>query len=176
MSGWLRDLRAVIDYLWQQPEVDRKQLVLVGNSAGAAVSVCTAANDKRIAAVAACACPAELSFIGKDAVPTIEYFRRIGIIRDPDFPTSIEKWLDGFKEAAAIRDIAKIAPRPLLIVHGTADDVVKVANARDLFQAAAEPKKLVLIEGAGHRLRREEQAVQAVIDWLKDNFKHQIKK
>lgn len=170
ISGWLRDLRAAIDYLWQQPEVNRKQLVLVGNSAGAAVAVCVAAQDKRIAAVAACACPAELSFIGKDAVPTIQYFRKIGIIRDPDFPSSLEKWIDGFKEAAAIRDIGKIAPRPLLIVHGTKDDLVKVENAQTLFQAAGEPKKLVLIEGAGHRLRREERAVQAVIDWLKANF------
>jgi dipeptidyl aminopeptidase/acylaminoacyl peptidase len=171
ISGWLRDLNAVIDYLWQQPEVDRNQLALVGNSAGAAVSVCTAAKDKRIAAVATMACPAELSFISKDPAPTIKYFRDIGIIRDPSFPPSIEKWLEGFKEAAAIRDIAGIAPRPLLIVHGVEDDVVKVSDARELFQVAGEPKMLVLIEGAGHRLRREERAVQAVIDWLKDKFK-----
>ncbi len=171
MSGWLRDLETIIDHLFQQPEVDQKQLILVGNSAGAAVSICTAAKDKRIAAVAVLACPAELSFITKDAEPTIQYFRRIGIIRDPDFPASIEKWLDGFNEAKAIRDIGKIAPRPLLIVHGTEDDVVKVENAQKLFNAAGEPKKLVLIEGAGHRLRREERAIVAVLNWLKANFK-----
>lgn len=170
IGGWLRDLKAVIDYLWQQFEVDRTQLALVGNSAGAAVSVCTAAKDKRVSAVAAMACPAELSFISKDPAPTLKYFRDIGIIRDPDFPPSLEKWLDGFKEAAAIRDIAGIAPRPLLIVHGMEDDVVKVSDARELFKVAGELKKLVLLEGAGHRLRREERAVQAVIDWLKDTL------
>ena len=170
IGGWLRDLAAVIDYLWQQPEVDRTRFALVGNSAGAAVSVCTAAKDKRITAVAAMACPAELSFISQDPAPTIKYFRNIGIIRDPGFPSLTEKWLDGFKEASAIRDIAGIAPRPLLIVHGIEDDLVKVENARELFQAAGEPKKLVLLEGAGHRLRREERAVRAVIDWLKDNL------
>jgi dipeptidyl aminopeptidase/acylaminoacyl peptidase len=172
ISGWLRDLKAVIDYLWQQPEVDRQQLALVGNSAGAAVSVQVASLDKRIAAVATLACPSELSFLTKDAPQMIQYFRSIGIIRDPDFPASIEKWLAGFKEATAIRDIAKIAPRPLLIIHGTQDDIVKVEDAQALFSAAGEPKKLVLIEGAGHRLRREERAVQAIIDWLKANFKH----
>ncbi|MBN1367214.1 MAG: alpha/beta fold hydrolase [Dehalococcoidales bacterium] len=167
MRGWLRDLKAVIDYLAQQPEVAREQLALIGYSAGAAVSVCTAAKDKRIAAVAACACPAELASVMTNPPQLIQYFRSIGIVRDADFPASIEEWLAGFKEATAIHDIGKIAPRPLLIVHGTQDDLVKVTDAQQLYNAAGEPKKLVLIEGAGHRLRREEPAVQTVIDWLK---------
>ena len=172
IAGWLRDLRAVIDYLWLQKEVDRLRLILLGYSAGAAVSINVASQDNRVSAVASCACPAELSFIVKEPQQLIQYFRGIGIIRDPDFPPSVEEWLDGFNKVNAVRAINKLAPRPVLIVHGVNDDLVKVTAAHELFQAAGEPKKLVLIEGAGHRLRREEKAIDAVLDWLNTNFKH----
>ena len=33
INGWIRDLQGVIDYLWKQPEVERRQLVLLGYSA-----------------------------------------------------------------------------------------------------------------------------------------------
>jgi alpha-beta hydrolase superfamily lysophospholipase len=42
-----------------------------------------------------------------------------------------------------------------------------VEHAHRLYEKAGTPKKLVVIEGAGHRLRRDEKAVGAVLDWLK---------
>ena len=63
--------------------------------------------------------------------------------------------------------VAGIAPRPLLLVHGDRDETVPVEHARQLYARTGEPRKLVIIEGAGHRLRREERAVNAIIDWLK---------
>ncbi|GJG89206.1 hypothetical protein tb265_43870 [Gemmatimonadetes bacterium T265] len=41
-------------------------------------------------------------------------------------------------------------PRPLLIISGTADRAVTPAMARPLYAAAGEPKRLWLIENAGH--------------------------
>ena len=171
INGWTRDLKAAIDYLWQQPEVDKSRLVLLGYSAGAVVSIYVASQDKRVSAVASGACPAELSFITKDPSQIIQYFRSIGIIRDAAFPASIAEWLEGFRTVNAIRSIGALSPRPLLLVHGTKDDLVNVNDAQKLYNAAGEPKQLVLIEGAGHRLRREEKAVVAVIEWLNKNFK-----
>lgn len=49
-----------------------------------------------------------------------------------------------------IRAVARIAPRPLLIIHGTADQTVPVAHAYQLFAAAREPKDLWIAEGAEH--------------------------
>ena len=63
--------------------------------------------------------------------------------------------------------MAGISPRPLLLVHGDKDDVVDVKNATQLYEAAKDPKKLIIIKGAGHRLRRDERAVKTVVDWLK---------
>ena len=39
---------------------------------------------------------------------------------------------------------------PVLFVHGTADDVVPVAMTQRMYDAAPEPKRLLLIEGGGH--------------------------
>ena len=39
---------------------------------------------------------------------------------------------------------------PLLIVHGTKDDMLSFSNAEDLYKAAIEPKQMFVIEGEGH--------------------------
>ena len=58
MQGWAADLKAVVDFLWDLPEVDRSSLALLGFSGGAAVSVYIAAQDKRLSSVDLClSCP-----------------------------------------------------------------------------------------------------------------------
>ena len=39
---------------------------------------------------------------------------------------------------------------PSLVVHGTADDLIRFSDARKLFDALPEPKHHHWIEGAGH--------------------------
>jgi fermentation-respiration switch protein FrsA (DUF1100 family) len=169
LAGWARDLEAAIDYLWELPEIDRAYLSLLGFSGGAAIAVYVAAKDKRVSCVAACACPAEFTFMSGVDEPqkVVDYFRGIGIIRDEGFPASAEKWLDGFNEVSPIDCISEIAPRPLLLVHGNKDETVDVGHAHRLYEKAGEPKRLVIIDGAGHRLRQDERAMKQVIGWLK---------
>jgi fermentation-respiration switch protein FrsA (DUF1100 family) len=169
MLGWTRDLKAVIDYSCALPEVDRSHLYLLGFSGGAAVSVYVASSDKRVSAVVACACPAEFkSFIEGDTPQSlIDHFRSIGTIRDKDFPPSPQEWLDGFKQVKPVDYIAGISPRPLLLVHGSKDETVPLADARRLYDKAGEPRELAVIEGAPHRLRQNGEAMAVVIDWLK---------
>ena len=56
--------------------------------------------------------------------------------------------------------VARIAPRPLFIMHGTADTVVPAAMAHRLYEAAGEPKAIWLIEGAEHYQAMEDMADQ----------------
>jgi dipeptidyl aminopeptidase/acylaminoacyl peptidase len=166
--GWVRDLKVAIDYLSALSEVDKDRLYLLGFSGGAAVSVYLASQDKRLSAIVACACPAEFSFFTEvdDPQDLIDHFRGIGAIRDDDFPSSIENWLDGFEIVRPIDYIAGISPRPLLLVHGSRDDTVGLSHARRLYARAGQPKKLVIVEGAGHRLRKDEKAMAVVLEWL----------
>ena len=65
--------------------------------------------------------------------------------------------------------MAELAPRPLLLVHGSEDDVVPVSQAYEMYEMAGEPKQLEIISGVGHRLRQEERAMAIAIDWLKSH-------
>ena len=169
--GWTRDLKAAIAYLWALPEVDRAHLSLLGFSGGAAVSVYVASQDKRVSSIAACACPAEFTSVTEADNPqaVINHFRSIGIIRDKDFPPSIEGWISGFKMVSPINSVAGIAPRPLLLVHSRQDEVVPVSHAYRLYEKASEPKQIVILDGAEHKLRQNDKAMAIVTDWLKSH-------
>jgi pimeloyl-ACP methyl ester carboxylesterase len=63
--------------------------------------------------------------------------RRIGRIRNCRFP-HLEKVLP------------RVAPRPLLMIHGGADTYIKPEMARALYERARQPKELWMVEGAKH--------------------------
>jgi uncharacterized protein len=46
--------------------------------------------------------------------------------------------------------VDRIAPRPLLIVHGAENELYKPIEARSLYERAAEPKSLEFLENCGH--------------------------
>lgn len=46
--------------------------------------------------------------------------------------------------------VRAIAPRPLLLIHGQADDLIRVDNARALYEAAGEPKELWELPAVTH--------------------------
>jgi len=169
--GWTRDLKTVIDYLCALPEVDRSRFCLLGFSGGAAVSIYVASQDDRVSSVAACACPAEFTFFTQTDNPQslIEHFRSIGVIRDNDFPHSVREWFDGFRLVSPINYVAGISPRPLLLVHGGKDETVNISEAYRLYDRAGEPKQIVIVDDAGHRLRHSDEAMAIVLDWLKSH-------
>ncbi len=59
-----------------------------------------------------------------------------------------------------VEAIARISPRPVLIIHGMQDRLTDVRDAHALYRACGDPKALWIIEGAGHartrRVRTEE--------------------
>jgi fermentation-respiration switch protein FrsA (DUF1100 family) len=46
--------------------------------------------------------------------------------------------------------VARLAPRPLLVIHGGADASVPVEHARRLYAAAGDPKDLWVLPGVDH--------------------------
>lgn len=46
--------------------------------------------------------------------------------------------------------VERIAPRPLLLVHGKENKLHSVDESHDLYAHAREPKRLVVLEGSGH--------------------------
>ncbi len=169
LAGWTRDLQAVLDFLWGLENFDKSRLSLVGFSIGAAVAIYLGAKDKRVSGVVACACPAEITPFNasKNWQALLDHFREIGVIRDEDFPPSLEEWVAGFQRLHPINHIASIAPRPVLVIHGSQDSTVSVEDAQRLYEKAGLPKQLVIIDGAGHRLRSDKKAIDAIVKWVK---------
>lgn len=137
----------------------------MGFSGGAAVSTHVASRDQRVKGVVLCACPAQFHPASDKAIwqSSLEHFRNIGIVKDG---VSMDEWVGGFQEIRPDRWISGISPRPVLIMHGTADEVVPVQHAEILHRNAGEPRQLMVLDGAGHRLRREEKAMDMAIKWL----------
>ena len=64
-------------------------------------------------------------------------------------------------------EVVLLAPRPLLLVHGEADDVLPVSNAQLIYAWAFEPKELVTYPGARHGLIECRDELRALLlEWL----------
>ncbi|MBI4236254.1 MAG: alpha/beta fold hydrolase [Chloroflexi bacterium] len=167
--GWARDLEAVLSWTWEQPEVDVDRIAVLGSSMGAQVAICVTAQRPEVAGLVAYASPARAGWrtLAREMVAR---FREIGIIRDPGYPPSLEAWRREFDLLNPLEAIARIAPRPLLILQGEADTVVPPAEAHLLYDHAGDPKELVTLPGVGHHFRREPAAIEGALGWLERRF------
>ncbi len=171
--GWAEDLKAVIN--WLEQEYAPRGIVLVGFSGGGSVAIYHTAQDPRINALVSISSPANFSALGVDRIPEllIKNFKEIGIIRQPDFPPDLSRWLKEFEEIAPIKWIDKVSPRPLLIIHGEKDELVPKNQAEVLFNKAKEPKELYWIKDGVHRLRTDPRVWEKIKNWLlnwRENF------
>jgi fermentation-respiration switch protein FrsA (DUF1100 family) len=167
--GWARDLEGGLDYLSRRSEVDRERIYLMGFSGGGAVAIYVAAHRKEIGGVISLASPAEFEDLltGRGLTDFLVHSREVGIIRDPLFPSSIPEWRKTFETVKPVQWIDQIPPRPLLLIQGSADEVVDPLHVHRFYEKVKGRAELYWIEGAGHRLRLEERAMNKALDWLK---------
>jgi putative redox protein len=92
------------------------------------------------------------------------------MVPDPGFPPDLDAWSRPLRELRAVAHAPQLVPRPLLVAHGSDDDLVPAFDARVIADAhgAAE---LRIINGAGHRLRQDPRAVAILLGWL-DRQRH----
>jgi len=164
LGGWLSDLQAATDALLGVAGVD--EVFLCGFAAGGALALCAAGEDMRIRGVAAFAAPADFGERSADARRFVAQARAAGLIRDPKFPADLEAWGRELREVRPLSLIGKIPPRPVLIVHGTIDEVVPLLDARALADAAEGQVELRILVGGGHRLRHDPRAMALLLGWM----------
>ncbi len=163
MAGWLRDLQAAIAHLRAQDDVDG--VWLAGFRTGGALAICAAADDPDVRGVATFGAPADFDEWAADPRQFLATTRKLGVIRTPGFPDDVTSWAQELKEHRALGCVDRLAPRPLMIVHGSIDDVVPLSDARVLADSA-DASELRVITGAGHRLRHDPRAVAVLLGWL----------
>ncbi|MEY2959199.1 MAG: hypothetical protein RLZZ01_1767 [Actinomycetota bacterium] len=163
LQGWIDDLRVAIDHLTRTFGVDR--VVLVGANTGGSIAICVGADDPRVSAVALLSPRADFDDWADHPRRFLDHAREIGAVRTPGFPTSMDDWTRAFRRFRPVAAARRFAPRPLLIMHGDDDESVPTSDSRQLAQShgAAE---LVLLAGAGHRLRHDPRAIAILMGWL----------
>lgn len=66
--------------------------------------------------------------------------------------------------------VPHLAPTPVWMIHGTADEYTKPETVQALFHLASEPKRIEIIGGANHRFdgHQEElfRSIRAGLDWI----------
>lgn len=143
------DLRAAIVYLRGRPELDPGRIGAMGVSMGAATVIITAAENTDLKAVVA-----DSPFKSVDSVLGQSFERFFDLPRFPFAPLAIflseVQARINTSQVVPLAEVAKIAPRPLLIIHGEGDDTILPSDSQELFQAAGEPKELWLVPGAKH--------------------------
>jgi uncharacterized protein len=167
LGGWYKDLCSIMDFA--RGEVSPRKLFIAGFSAGGALGIKYVAEHGGVDGLAAFAAPARLSGIfGRDQLmQLLEAARDIRIIKDRDFPPTPDWFYRDLQENEAVDYVSRVSPVPLLIVHGDGDELVPVAQAKELFAAAHDPKELVMLPGGEHRLRHDPRSMELLLDWLR---------
>jgi len=153
-----RDLHRVLD------AVDRRPIVLIGASLGAAIALQAAADEPRVAGVVAAETFSDLRTVAVERAP---FFLTAGTIRKA---FAIAEAQGGFPVDAVNpeRDAPRITA-PVLLIHGASDLDTPPAHSRRVFAALGGPKELVIVDGAGHNQSLGgERTWQHIDRWLDD--------
>ncbi len=130
--GMIDDVKAAFDYALKRPDIDTTRLVSFGHSLGGAQSV---------------------TALGETPVKGLR-----AIVIDGAFASyqAMARIIGGQLGASLVTDelapkdfVKMLAPVPLLVVHGAADEIVPVSQGLQLYEAAASPKTLFEVK-AGH--------------------------
>ena len=168
LGGWLDDLHASVAHLRADGRVSG--IWLVGFGTGGALSICAAATDPEVRGVATLGAPADFDDWASHPRRLLEHAREVGMIPDPTFPPDMDGWSRELKELRAVAFAPRLAPRALLVVHGSDDDLVPAFDARVLVDAHGSAE-LRIMTGAGHRLRHDPRVVAVLLGWL-DRQRH----
>jgi alpha-beta hydrolase superfamily lysophospholipase len=155
LENRVSDLLHAIRHLYRRSDI-QKRLGLFGSSMGGAVCI-RAAAPSGAAALVTCAAPVRSRPLKTAFSPAEPHARMASLLN---------------KEFDLIDDLPKV--RNILLFHGDADEVVPVAQAHEIFRAAAAPKRLIIQENGDHPMsdpRHQQEFIHAAALW----FEHALK-
>ncbi len=128
-----QDAAVAWDYLVKERQIQPNQIFIYGHSLGGAVAI-----DLALKYPDAAGLIVESSFTSIRGI--VDYQRLYGI-----FPVNLilHQRFDSIKKVRSLQ-------MPVLFIHGTADWQVPATMSQQLYNAAPEPKHLLLVPSAGH--------------------------
>lgn len=154
--GMVQDVRAAFDYAGTRADVDPGRLISYGHSLGGAKSV-TALGQKPVKGLRAVVIDG--AFASYQAMARIIAGKLgAGLVTDELAPKDF---------------VSHLSPVPLLVVHGSRDEVVPVSQGRELFEKARAPKTLFEVKTGRHgdSLARDNGAFRKrMLNWLAERL------
>ena len=156
----MQDTRAALEYLKARPDADPRGVGFFGISKGGGAGLFAACAD----AYVRCCVTDGVFGTYSTLVPYMRLWLRIYSDRFL-LQALLPHWYYGIFGRRGLRLIEgerrchfphlepllrRLAPRPLLMIHGAADTYIRPSMARAVFDAARGPKELWLVEGAKH--------------------------
>ena len=167
LSGQVADLTAAVD---QAVELGYGPVITLGRSFGGTTVLCQAPNDPRVQAV----CTWSAVAFPQRSFPRARARPGPGELLTWDSILGVRVYLkeEFFADLAGynVLDCARrLSPRPLLLCHGDRDEVVPVGDVYALWEAAREPKQLLVVPGADHSYTQHYRLVwETFFQWIKD--------
>lgn len=144
----VQDVLGAVEFVRHRRVGPRHHIGVVGLSMGAAAAIIAAAGTPAIEAVVADSSYARLD-LSVERV-TRRFWRPLAWLASRR--ARLGEHVIGVPLAAVapVEAIAKISPRPVLIIHGMQDRLTDVGDAHALYRACGDPKALWIVERAGH--------------------------
>jgi fermentation-respiration switch protein FrsA (DUF1100 family) len=138
-QGMIEDSIAAISYIRQRPDVDPNRIMIFGQSLGGAIALAAVAQDSKrgIQAVVV-----ESAFASYRSIAN----QKLG----DSWVTWPLAWLLISDSQSPLPMLKKIAPIPLLVIHGDNDRTVPYSQGRQIYQAASPPKEFWTVGGGHH--------------------------
>lgn len=142
-KGVYEDSLAAIEHVLARPDVDRSRVVVLGQSLGGANALAVLGREgtRGVRAVVADSSFFSYRSIVKDKIAAMP---GLAALRGP---LSLAVIGDDLSPGPTV---GRIAPVPLLFLHGEADRVIPSSHSARLYEAAKEPKTLWLVPRADH--------------------------
>ena len=158
----LGDVTRMAGFLAGLEGVDPGRVCVRGSSLGGFMAVQAAATSDAIAGAIAI-CPA-----GADHLLRGLRGDRLDMRIEAGARESLEAWLGEHDLRQAVELMGK---KPLLLLHARGDDQIPSEWSEELYQRAAEPRKLILVPGGHHRSAQHDAELHGVaLRWLERNL------
>ncbi len=138
---------------------------LAGFSLGGTIAIHAVANDPSLRGVASLSAPSDLSAWSSDPGYLLGLTRQVGLVREDSQP-DLAAWSAEVADLDPLGNARRIPPRPFFVVHGSGDELVPLADARALADAAEGHCELHVLPKGGHRLRHDPRAIAILLGWL----------
>ena len=163
LLGWVEDVRAAVEYTSVRTRT--RGIWVAGFGTGGAVGVRAAADTPAVSGAVSVGAPADFGEWAANAERLLRHARETGIVRSDSFPADLRTWRDQFASFSTADASDRLAPRPLMVVHGSDDELVPSLDARAIADAHGAAD-LRIINAGGHRLRYDPRCISLVLGWL----------